>query len=72
MNLRLYQKGELVNESENSMTKGYSVLSLDQLEKGEYHVKADIDWNVASDVERSYNFRIYSPKAVKITDKRGN
>jgi len=29
MNLRLYKNGELVNESENSMTKGYSVLSLD-------------------------------------------
>lgn len=54
------------------MTKGYSILSLDSLEKGQYQAKAEIEWNVASDIEKSYNFRIYSPKAVKITDKRGN
>jgi len=54
------------------MTKGYSILSLDSLDKGTYQVKAEIEWNVASDVEKSYNFRIYSTRAVKITDKRGN
>jgi hypothetical protein len=46
-------------------------LNIDGLPAGNYTAKALITWNVTSDIERSYNFRIYSTSAIPITDRDG-